>query len=130
MTNIPGLILASCLLVSVKATCTVADEIPDWAAVSAIFAKRCVMCHSEQGAMRGLRLDTYAAAIAGSTNGKVLMPGDTAASELIRRLRGESTPRMPFLSTPLPPEEIDLITRWVEAGLPETDNLSAIANPD
>jgi hypothetical protein len=124
MTSIPGLIFSSFLLVSTQATYTVAEEAPDWAGVSAIFVRRCVMCHSEQAAARGLRLDTYEAAVAGSAKGAVLVPGNTVESELIRRLRGESMPRMPFLSSPLPPEQIDLIVRWVEAGLPETDNHS------
>lgn len=77
------------------------------------------MCHSAQGAALGLRLDTYGAAIAGSTNGAVLVHGDAERSELIRRLRGESLPRMPFLSYPLPQDQIELIIHWVEAGLPE-----------
>ncbi len=96
-------------------------EPPDWAAVSAIFTKRCVMCHSQHGAAHGLRLDSYEAAIAGGTKGAVLVPGNALASELIRRLRGDSTPRMPLLSRPLTPEEIEVIIRWIKAGLPEND---------
>ena len=94
--------------------------VPDWADVSAIFEARCVMCHSEvAGASKGLRLDAFEAALAGSERGPVLVPFDVAGSELVRRLRGESTPRMPFLSRPLPEEEIELIERWIVAGLPE-----------
>jgi hypothetical protein len=96
-----------------------AAEAPDWVEVSAIFVERCVMCHSAHGASLDLRLDSYEAVVTGSIRGAVLVPGDPAGSELLRRLRGESLPRMPFLSYPLPPEQIDLITRWVEAGLPE-----------
>ena len=96
-------------------------EPPGWADVSMIFAERCVMCHSAvAGASNGLRLDKYAAALAGGENGAVLVPGDIAGSELIRRLRGQSTPRMPFLSRPLPEDQITLIERWIEAGLPES----------
>jgi hypothetical protein len=91
---------------------------PDWPAVSAIFVARCVMCHAEHGAALGLRLDSYEAALAGGERGPVLIAGDAAGSELVRRLRGESLPRMPFLSYPLQPAEIDLVVRWVEAGLP------------
>lgn len=115
-----GVILA--LAASLFPACAsrgMAEETPDWASVSAIFTERCVMCHSKLGAAKGLRLDSYAGARAGSERGAVLRPGDPAHSELIRRLRGESIPRMPFLSTPLPPEQIDLIERWIEAGLPE-----------
>lgn len=92
---------------------------PDWSDVSGIFVEHCVMCHSAQGAAHGLRLDTYDGAVAGSTDGPVLLPGDADRSELIRRLRGESLPRMPFLSYPLPEDRIELIRQWIDAGLIE-----------
>lgn len=95
-------------------------EVPGWAEVSAIFQVRCIMCHSAQGAGLGLRLDTYEFALAGSTKGPVLLPGQAEDSEMIRRLRGTSTPRMPFLSRPLPDEELSVILRWIEGGLPES----------
>lgn len=95
------------------------ESVPDWTKIGGIFRERCIMCHSEAAAERGLRLDTYAGAIAGSVNGPVLIPGRPSASELIRRLNGASRPRMPFLSRPLTPEAIDLIERWIAAGLPE-----------
>lgn len=96
-------------------------DIPGWTDVSRIFDERCVNCHSALGASAGLRLDNATAAMAGSRNGPVLLPGDASKSELVRRLRGESLPRMPFLSVPLPPEELDLIIRWIDAGLPGTE---------
>lgn len=92
---------------------------PAWADIGAILAERCTMCHGAQGAGRGLRLDSYRAALAGGERGPVLVPGDPGASELVRRLRGESTPRMPFLSRPLPEDQIGLIARWIAAGMPE-----------
>lgn len=77
------------------------------------------MCHSAvAGASKGLRLDDYTAALAGSETGAVLVPGDASGSELVRRLRGESTPRMPFLSRPLPDAQIALIENWIIAGMP------------
>ena len=106
------------LVASSQAAYAGSADPPSWADVAEIFAERCVMCHSEIGAGRGLRLDSYEAVILGSERGAVLVPGDSDASELIRRLRGQSTPRMPFLSRTLPPEQIELIERWVDAGLP------------
>ena len=92
---------------------------PDWADVSAIFKERCVMCHSKvAGASKGLRLDEYDAVLAGSERGPVLVPGNAVGSELVRRLRGETTPRMPFLSRPLPDDQIALIESWIAAGMP------------
>lgn len=100
---------------------TASDATPGWAEISAIFDERCVMCHSKvAGASKGLRLDDYAAALSGGERGPVLIPGKAAESELIRRLRGQSVPRMPFLSRPLPEEQIVLIEAWIGAGLPET----------
>lgn len=93
--------------------------VPDWADVSAIFAERCVMCHSAvAGASKGLRLDEYEAALAGSEDGVVLVAGDLQGSELALRLRGISVPRMPFLSRAMPETEILLIENWILAGLP------------
>jgi hypothetical protein len=106
------------------------ESVPDWGEIGAIFRERCVMCHSEAAAERGLRLDSYAGAIAGSENGPVLIPGDPSSSELIRRLNGASRPRMPFLSRPLTPETIDLIERWIAAGLPESAPTTTNAGSD
>ncbi|MDU8912458.1 c-type cytochrome domain-containing protein [Aestuariicoccus sp. MJ-SS9] len=112
-----GRLLCSIALVPVPA---IAADPPVWADVSAIFTERCVMCHSAvAGASKGLLLDSYAATLAGSERGAVLVPGDIEASELIRRLRGQSAPRMPFLSRALSEDQIALIERWVAAGLPE-----------
>jgi mono/diheme cytochrome c family protein len=112
---------ALALLAAVPCAAVAGDAAPTgWEEVSVIFAERCVMCHSAvAGASKGLRLDDYAAALHGSERGVVLIPGDAAGSELIRRLRGQSVPRMPFLSRPLPEDQIALIESWIEAGLPE-----------
>lgn len=126
MARFLAVVFLSIFVASLRPGSLAAAEPPDWAGVSTIFAERCVMCHSAQGASLGLRLDTYEATLAGSSKGAVLLPGDPAGSELLRRLRGESLPRMPFLSYPLPPREIDLIERWVEAGLPETSDGAAL----
>ena len=91
-----------------------------WDTVSRVFQKRCINCHSQFGAAKALRLDSYEGVTTGSANGAVVLSGNSSQSELVKRLRGESTPRMPFLSTPLPENEIDLIIRWIDAGLPDT----------
>jgi hypothetical protein len=114
-------LLCTLLVVSMQATGGETGDSPDWSDVRGVFVERCVMCHSAQGAALGLRLDTYQAALAGSTKGAVLLGGDAEGSELVRRLRGDSLPRMPFLSYPLPDEQIKLIMEWVDAGLLEGD---------
>ena len=119
MKHLLAFLLCSLLVLSTQAVGGGESDPPDWSDVQGIFVERCVMCHSAQGAALGLRLDTYQAAIAGSTNGTVLLHGEAERSELIRRLRGESLPRMPFLSRPLPEDQIELIMHWVDGGLVE-----------
>lgn len=124
------LLLAAQLGVPFAQAAAAMEPAPDWGQVAAIFNERCVMCHSETAAERGLRLDSYAGAIVGSLTGPVLIPGDPSASELVRRLNGASRPRMPFLSYPLNSEEIDLIGRWIAAGLPEHSPPPPVAGSD
>lgn len=110
--------LGCALLLSLVASPSAALDAPSWSDIAPLFVQRCVMCHSGENAAAGLHLDSYAGALAGGANGPVLVPGESARSELIRRLRGESQPRMPFLSYPLSADEIALVERWIQAGLP------------
>jgi mono/diheme cytochrome c family protein len=114
-------ILLVIVFLGIQPPSAVADDArpTDWGDVSQIFAKNCINCHSSHGAALGLRLDSYNAALAGSVRGAVLVPGDSGNSELVRRLRGESVPRMPFLGYPLKEEEIALIEHWINGGLPD-----------
>ena len=97
-----------------------------WAEVSALFAERCVKCHSGPAAPEGLTLDTAGAALLGGWNGPVIVPGDADASPLIRRLRGEIVPRMPLDGPPfLSGGEIATVAAWIEAGAPAGDEVAA-----
>jgi mono/diheme cytochrome c family protein len=80
--------------------------------------ERCVVCHSGSAAPSGLRLDSLGSLQQGSANGPVALPGDPAASELVRRIRGDSQPRMPLTGPPyLSDAEIALIEQWVAGGM-------------
>jgi uncharacterized membrane protein len=86
--------------------------------VAPIFARRCVMCHSGPSAPDGLRLDTYDGILSGNIYGAVVKGGDPEGSELIRRVKGISQPRMPMDGPPFLTEgEIAVIERWVAGGL-------------
>jgi mono/diheme cytochrome c family protein len=89
-----------------------------YASVSAILQKRCVVCHSGEAAPLGLRLDSQAGVLGGSARGVVVKSGDPEGSELVRRIRGRSVPRMPLTGPPyLSEDEIALIERWIAGGL-------------
>lgn len=94
-------------------------QTPDFAQVGALFAERCVMCHSGADAPLGLHLDTYEGALKGSVNGPVAIAGDPQ-SPLLQRLRGQAEPQMPLDGPPfLSDAEITLVADWIDAGMPE-----------
>lgn len=91
-----------------------------WTEVGALFQARCVLCHQGAAAPRGVRLDTHEAVLKGGERGAVVRTGDLAGSELLRRVRGESLPRMPLTGPPyLSAAEVKLLEDWVRAGMPK-----------
>jgi mono/diheme cytochrome c family protein len=94
-------------------------QTPDFAAVGALFAERCVLCHSGTDAPLGLQLDSYEGALKGSVNGPIALAGDQQ-SPLLQRLRGQAEPQMPLDGPPFLSEmEITLVADWIDAGMPE-----------
>jgi mono/diheme cytochrome c family protein len=107
-----------------------AQPTPTFAEVAQILAERCVVCHQGDAAPLGLRLDSYSGAMKGSQKGPVVKPGEARASELVRRIRGESLPRMPLIGPPwLAEPQIALIERWINAGAAEGAQTTAKAAP-
>lgn len=88
--------------------------------VAPILARRCAKCHTDNGLMgappEGYRLTSLEQTLSPVDRARVV-PGNAAASELVRRIRGDARPRMPFDGPPyLSDEEIDLIVSWVDEG--------------
>ncbi|MGY0194794.1 c-type cytochrome domain-containing protein [Leptothrix sp. BB-4] len=92
---------------------------PTWSDLQPLFQQRCVVCHSGTSAAAGLSLDTLAGLNKGSARGPVVSSGQPANSELVKRLKGISLPRMP-LTGPQWVDDADIgrIERWIAAGLP------------
>ncbi|MDH3451008.1 MAG: hypothetical protein OEN20_01215 [Gammaproteobacteria bacterium] len=90
---------------------------PTFDDLATILRERRVICHAGAAAPLGLHLDTLTGLQRGSSNGTVATPGDIAGSELLRRLRGQSLPRMPRTGPPCPePQQTALIEAWIAAG--------------
>ena len=88
--------------------------------IAAIFATRCAKCHTENGLMgaapEGYLLTSYAATVSAADRLRIV-PGIPSASELVRRIRGQARPRMPFDGPPyLTETEILSIEKWVADG--------------
>ncbi len=79
--------------------------------IEPLLAKHCYVCHGSQQQMGGLRLDRKDAAL------KVIQPGNSAASRLIRMVGGLENKVMPPIGARLTKAEIGLLRAWVDQGV-------------
>lgn len=92
----------------------------NYAHVEKLLVRRCVKCHSPSGLMggppEGYLLTSYAATLSHEDRARVV-PGSADSSELVRRIRGQARPRMPYDGPPfLDDAEIALIVAWINQG--------------
>jgi mono/diheme cytochrome c family protein len=96
--------------------------------IEPIFARHCYSCHGPAKPRGGLRLDDKTAALAGGDSGPALQPGQSAASELVRRVAGiEPDKTMPLKGDRLTPEQVGLIRAWIDQGAVWPDRKAAVA---
>ncbi len=115
----------------VSALTAAADTKVDFAKqIQPIFEKSCIKCHGPEKQKGGLRLDQKAAALKGGKDAVAIVPGDTAKSDLYRRitLPDGSDDVMPNQGTLLTKAETDLIRDWITQGANWPD--TAIAKTD
>lgn len=87
--------------------------------VRPVLAENCYSCHGGHRHENGLRMDLRSAIIRGSDYGKVVEPGNPAASKLIKAIN--HTPgveAMPKKADKLKPTDIAALEKWVQMGLP------------
>jgi len=92
-----------------------------------ILAARCYQCHGSDVQQNGLRLDSLQAILAGSETGKIIVPGSSEKSRLMRHLLALDRPQMPYGGPPLPKDQIDLIRHWIDAGALGPDSSAPLA---
>ncbi len=81
-----------------------AADCPAYPDVAPIFREKSTVCHSGDGAPKGLHLDSFDNIRKGSVEGPVVVPGNPEKSELVRRVKGISQPRMPLTGPPYLPD--------------------------
>ncbi|MFZ0106143.1 MAG: c-type cytochrome domain-containing protein, partial [Thiobacillus sp.] len=106
-----------------------AGEPVTYAHVAPLFARHCARCHTDNGQMgaapEGYRLTSHAATLSADERARVV-PGHPEASELLRRIKGQAKPRMPYDGPPyLSVEDIDLIESWIVQGARDASGLPA-----
>ena len=110
------------LLASLPATAFPADEAPSFSRdILPILSDKCFKCHGpdEAGREADLRLDEEASAKYAEDDYAIIAEGDSAASELYRRIASTDPDEvMPPVDSnlALTADEIELIRQWINAG--------------
>ncbi|HLY09065.1 MAG TPA: DUF1553 domain-containing protein [Planctomycetota bacterium] len=86
--------------------------------IEPILSQNCHKCHGPDHPKGGLRLDRRDAALrGGDSTDHALVPGNSAKSDLIARLRStDPDVMMPPKGKRLPPDQIELLAAWIDAG--------------
>ena len=99
--------------------------------IAPILQKNCLPCHGGEKPQGGLRLESEAAALLGGESGKVIIPGNSEKSPLVKRLLGEGEEaRMPMGADPLPADQVKLIRAWIDQNsfvIPKEPALAQVA---
>lgn len=83
-----------------------------------VLAHECRKCHGSDKSKGGLRLHTREAALKGGENGPVIVPGESASSQLIARITSDDPDlRMPPKGDGLTPKEINILRAWIDEGM-------------
>jgi mono/diheme cytochrome c family protein len=81
--------------------------------VKPILANSCIDCHGGKQTKKGLDVTTYEGLMAGSIDGVVVVPGNSAESVLVKLV---AEGKMPKRGDKLTPEQIKIISDWIAAG--------------
>ena len=86
--------------------------------VRPILAARCLDCHGPKKEESGFRLDSRQAALDGGDSGeRAVVPGEPDRSLLVKAINHTGDIHMPP-DNKLPPEQIEILTDWIQQGLP------------
>ncbi|NBV46535.1 MAG: DUF1549 domain-containing protein, partial [Planctomycetia bacterium] len=85
--------------------------------VRPLLAERCLECHGEMQE-GGLRLDSRSAVLAGGDSGPAVVPGDPAASLLVRAIHYTDPAYQMPPAGKLSGRELSVFEEWVRRGLP------------
>jgi WD40 repeat protein len=88
---------------------------------------RCAGCHEGKVKMGSLDTDSYESLMRGGNNGAIVVPGKSGESRLYLMLTGKVSPGMPMDGTQLPPAQIEMVKRWIDAGAPGPTPVEAAA---
>lgn len=90
--------------------------------VRPLLAENCYACHSAEApsVFAGLRLDSLEGMLRGGDSGPAVLPGNSAASLIVRAVRSEAKVPMPPTGR-LREDQIAALAAWIDAGAPWPD---------
>src|SRR3989442_11333571 len=107
LTVAAGALLLSALSRSAGVSAAQSQPIDYARDIRPLFRQHCYDCHGPDRSRAELRLDRKDRALAGGVSGRVITPGHSDESRLVRRVLGlDDEPRMPRGRDPLAPAEI------------------------
>ncbi|HQU41627.1 MAG: hypothetical protein B7Z73_08510, partial [Planctomycetia bacterium 21-64-5] len=86
--------------------------------IKPVLRQYCLKCHGDDKQEADLNLQGYASLLRGGSGGKVVEAGRSSQSVLFQAISNpDPDARMPPNSPPLPKHTIELIRKWIDAGL-------------
>src|SRR5213593_3308746 len=98
--------------------------------VRGVLENQCFPCHGGKLKQAGFSMATHETLLRGSDNGAVVLPGNAGASLLVKKIRHESQPGMPYQGQKLSGDVIAAIVDWINAAAPYDKPLVLPANAD
>jgi mono/diheme cytochrome c family protein len=122
--------MASVAGVLVSTSLVAAADVDYTKDVKPILAKNCYSCHGAGKAKGKLAVDSLAAMLKGGSSGPSVVPGKAKESPLIHSLTGDGDIKRMPPKRGLSKDEIDTLTKWVDAGAKAPDEKADVAaNP-
>lgn len=86
--------------------------------IAPVLLDNCLACHGAKKAEGGYRIDSYQEMLKAGDSGELpIATASDQTSELLRRITSQDeSERMPPESDPLPPEQIELVQKWIAEG--------------
>lgn len=95
--------------------------------VKPVLRQYCLKCHGDDKQEADLNLQAYGALLRGGSGGAVVQPGRSSQSLLFQAITNpDDAARMPPDSPPLPQEKVELIRRWIDTGLRQSADSTAM----
>jgi mono/diheme cytochrome c family protein len=89
-----------------------------------ILARRCAICHSDERQEGEFNLATREHILLGGSSGEAAVPGDGKTSLLLQVVEGaEDVSLMPAKGPQLTAQQVDVLRRWIDQGMPWTKGL-------